>query len=95
MYAVLCKLARAAGELMVLGLMQALCICGVCPAALKKWFLVVAIWFIDISFGIVRGGKGSPIELVRCGSSFARRHVFPSHYYLCLESLLFEFVRMI
>ncbi|KAL8448368.1 hypothetical protein Emed_003898 [Eimeria media] len=33
-----------------------------------KWFLVVAIWLVDISLGIIRGEKGSHVQLVPyCG----------------------------
>ncbi|KAL8429957.1 hypothetical protein ACSSS7_006229 [Eimeria intestinalis] len=33
-----------------------------------KWFLVMAIWLVDISLGIIRGEKGSHVELVPyCG----------------------------
>lgn len=33
-----------------------------------KWFLMAAIWLVDMSLGIIRGGKGSSIHLVPyCG----------------------------
>ncbi|KAL8274983.1 hypothetical protein Esti_001039 [Eimeria stiedai] len=36
-----------------------------------KWFLVVAIWLVDISLGIIRGEKGSHVRLVSyCGSGY-------------------------
>lgn len=36
-----------------------------------KWLLVVAIWLADISLGIIRGGKGSSVQLVPyCGWAY-------------------------
>ncbi|OEH78725.1 sulfite exporter protein [Cyclospora cayetanensis] len=36
-----------------------------------KWFLIAGIWIADLSLGIVRGAKGSPVQLVPyCGWSY-------------------------